>query len=390
MSIAVIIPAYNSAPFLGETLQSVFSQTHPPDEILVIDDGSTDGTPALAESFGPKVRVFYRSQQRQASNRNFGAEQTSCEWLAFLDHDDLWEANKLERQLEELSKHPDADLCYSARINFVQDGDTFRRDKIFPVPPAQDIQRSLYVNTTFMPGSVLIRRSVYLAAGGFDPSFKLVEDWDLWLRLLHRGIRFAACPEALLLHRIHANMQSKNAIAALAEVKQIYRSQVLPRLSPATRWIKLQISQSGQECATSYLLREIKDPRYLSMMTTSILRYPLNDPYRYKVIIHMLFMRLTQALTGDQRRADDDAARTQPCPPRDGTRELLWVGLGMLAAGLLATLLLQTLLGGFSPTGAHTNTGWFALIVALMCLPFGGLLTVLGAAKALRNRARRP
>ena len=61
----------------------------------------------------------------------------------------------------------------------------------------------------------------------------------------------------------------------------------------------------------------------------------------------------------------------------------------MLAAGFLAVLLLETLLGGFSPTGAHTNLGWMALIVALMCLPFGGLLTALGAAKALRNRRRR-
>jgi hypothetical protein len=72
--------------------------------------------------------------------------------------------------------------------------------------------------------------------------------------------------------------------------------------------------------------------------------------------------------------------------PNDGTRQLLQWGGWMVGAGLLAALLLQTLLGGFSPTGASTNTGWFALIVALMCLPFGGLLLALGAAKWLRNR----
>jgi glycosyltransferase involved in cell wall biosynthesis len=296
MSISVIIPAYNSMPYLRETLQSIFNQTHQADEILVIDDGSTDWTVAFAESFGPKIRVFHRSRQRQASNRNFGAEQTSCEWLAFLDHDDLWEPNKLERQIDELSRHPDADLCYTARVTFIQEGDNFVRDKIFPVPPAQDIKRALYVNTTFMPGSVLIRRSTFLASGGFDPKLKLVEDWDLWLRLLHGGTRFAACQEPLLLHRIHANMQSNNAMEALAEVKGIYRRHVLPRLSPATRWIKHQISQSGQESTASYILREVKDPRYLSMMATSILRYPFNDPHRYKVLAHMLFTRLKQVL----------------------------------------------------------------------------------------------
>ena len=73
-------------------------------------------------------------------------------------------------------------------------------------------------------------------------------------------------------------------------------------------------------------------------------------------------------------------------PPGDGTRQLLQWGASILGAGLLAAVLLETLLGGFSPTGAHTNTGWFALIVALMCIPFGGFLTALGLAKALRNQ----
>ena len=72
--------------------------------------------------------------------------------------------------------------------------------------------------------------------------------------------------------------------------------------------------------------------------------------------------------------------------PDDGTRQLLQWGGSMVGAGLLATLLLETLLGGFSHTGASTNSGWFALIVALMCLPFGGLLLALGVAKWMRNR----
>ena len=73
-------------------------------------------------------------------------------------------------------------------------------------------------------------------------------------------------------------------------------------------------------------------------------------------------------------------------PPDDGTRQLLQWGGWMVGAGLLATLLLETVLGGFSHTGASTNTGWFALIVALMCIPFGSLLLALGVAKWLRNR----
>jgi hypothetical protein len=75
--------------------------------------------------------------------------------------------------------------------------------------------------------------------------------------------------------------------------------------------------------------------------------------------------------------------------PNDGTRQLIQWGSSMVGAGVLAAILLQTLLGGFGPTGASTNTGWFALIVALMCLPFGGLLLTLGVAKWFRNRSIR-
>jgi hypothetical protein len=80
-------------------------------------------------------------------------------------------------------------------------------------------------------------------------------------------------------------------------------------------------------------------------------------------------------------------AKREATPTDDGTRQLLQWGSSMMGSGLVAVILLQTLLGGFSPTGASTNTGWFALIVALMCIPFGGLLLTLGIAKWFRNRA---
>jgi len=85
-------------------------------------------------------------------------------------------------------------------------------------------------------------------------------------------------------------------------------------------------------------------------------------------------------------------AQPSPAQPDDGTRQLLQWGASILASGILAGILLMTLLGGFSSTGASTNTGWFALIVTLMCIPFGGLLLALGVAKWFRNRrlARKP
>ncbi len=87
------------------------------------------------------------------------------------------------------------------------------------------------------------------------------------------------------------------------------------------------------------------------------------------------------------RPPNSRSTRTTPLPGDDGTRQLLRWGGSMVGAGLLSALLLVTVLGGFSATGANTNTGWFALIVALMCLPFGSLLLTLGVAKWLRNRS---
>lgn len=292
MSISVVIPAYNASRFIAETLQSVLRQTVSADEILVIDDGSSDDTAAIAESFGTPVRVFRRANARQAASRNFGVQEATSEWIAFIDADDLWERNKLARQIEELARNPLADLCYTARVEFVEQGGTVKLGSIASVPPPEDIRQALFRNTTFMPSSVIVRRAAFLAAGGFDTQFKIVEDWDLWLRMFHTGTVFAACQEPLLLYRIHPNSVSHNAIPALAECKLIYRLHVLPHIPKATRWLSHRKSQSGQEAAAAHVLRNVGDPCYVKMMATSILRYPFNKPHRYKVFAHMLYTRL--------------------------------------------------------------------------------------------------
>jgi glycosyltransferase involved in cell wall biosynthesis len=294
MSISVIIPAYNAARFIRETVESVLQQTLPPDEVLVIDDGSTDDTASIAESFGPSVRVIRRRNVKLAATRNFGVQEAKSEWVAFLDADDLWQSNKLQRQVEELSRNPEADLCYTGRVLLLQEKETTRLGTVVPVPPADEIREALYRNTTFLPSSVMVRRSVFLAIGGHDTTFKLVEDWDTWLRLLHAGTKFAACPEPLMLYRIHSNSTSHNAIPALLEAKEIYRRHVLPRLPSHTRWIAHQKSQSGQEASAAFIMRAVREPGYLSLMLLSILRYPFHEPHRYKGLLYMLYTRVKE------------------------------------------------------------------------------------------------
>ncbi len=293
MSISVIIPAYNSEALLPETLESVLGQTTRPDEVLVIDDGSTDGTAAVAGAFPAPVRVISKANSGQGASRNFGVELATSEWIAFVDADDLWEPNKLERQMEELARHPDADICYTGRVELMHYDERPTLGKVITVPGPEGLRKSLFHNTTFLPSSVVIRKSAFQAIGGFDPHFRLVQDWDLWLRLLHAGAKFAACPEPLVRYRIHPkSVTHNNGIAALAAKDEIYEAHVLPHLDPLTRKLRRNRSRSEHQACAAYVLRQAGDKKCLPMMLTSVLNDPFYDPMRYLALAHMAYTRL--------------------------------------------------------------------------------------------------
>jgi len=295
MSISVVIPAYNGVRFVAETIESVLAQTLPADEVLVIDDGSTDDTAAIAEGFAPRVRVFRRSNQRTAAARNFGVEQATGEWIAFVDHDDLWEPHKLERQMAELARHPEADLCYTGFAPLIKKGNSARIGKVYEVPPAEDIRRSLYRTVTFLPSSIVIRRSTFVAVNGFDTKIYKSEDYDMWLRLLHAGVKFAACREPLFQRRLHEGNTAKN-LAWFDESMGVYRKLVLPYLPSSTGWITYLKYLSEHEGDAAYTLRRQGNSAHLAMMAESVFHWPFNDPYRYKVLLHMLYTRLKNQL----------------------------------------------------------------------------------------------
>jgi len=292
MSVTVVIPAFNAEHLLPATLESVLNQTLKPSEVLVIDDGSTDNTAAVAEAFGPPVRVIRRSNVGQALTRNFGVAEATNEWIAFIDADDLWNKYKLEKQMRALEANPAASLCYTARVHFEQHGEELRPVLHMPVPPPEGIRNALYRNTTFLPSSVVIRRTTFLESGGFDPQYSIVEDWDLWLRLLHSGITFAAVQEELMLYRMHTGSISRRADIALRDSLAVYRKHVLPNLPPISGWFRFNRVRSEHEAVTSMLMRAAGDPRHFGVMAASIFRDPFNYYHRYKVFAHMLYTRL--------------------------------------------------------------------------------------------------
>ena len=304
MSIAVIIPTCNSVRFLRETLESVLGQTLLPDEILINDDASTDGTPDFAEKYAerfgrgrriPNIRVFRRGGQRQAASRNYAAAQTKCEWIAFLDHDDLWEPNKLERQMHELER-AGADLCYTSLVTFRQEQDGIVVNSTPIVPSPERLEEALYHSTTFLPSSVLVRRSKFLAIGGFATHYTIAEDWECWLRLYRSGSKFVACQEPLVRYRLHSGNVSRNARTSLEEAMEVYGRLVVPYLPKQTRWLTYRKTRSAHEYAAALTMRENGQPEQIGMLLTSMATYPFSQPHRYKVLAYMTYMRLRTML----------------------------------------------------------------------------------------------
>ena len=177
--VSVVVPAHDAASTVGDAIRSALAQTRPPDEIVVVDDGSTDGTAAVVESFGAAVRLVRQSQRGPSSARNAAAAAATGEWLAFLDADDAWHPGKLEHQLR---------VAGDAAVVATD----WTREAVFgDAPPSVRTTRlstrDILVMNRFQTSTVLLRRAAFDAAGGFDPAVDGVEDWDMWLRASRYG-----------------------------------------------------------------------------------------------------------------------------------------------------------------------------------------------------------
>jgi len=184
-AVSVIIPTFNRAWCLEETLRSVLDQTFKNFEVIVVDDGSTDGTAALLRQF-PQVRVHRWEDNRGVSAaRNWGVEMMARgEWICFLDSDDRWVENKLQVQVAWMQAHPECPACYTDEIwirNGVRVNPKNKHRKY-----SGDIFRHCLPLCIISPSSIMMRISILEAIGGFDTDLAACEDYDLWLRLTSR------------------------------------------------------------------------------------------------------------------------------------------------------------------------------------------------------------
>ena len=179
--ISVVIPTYNRRHWLPETIQSVLQQTFPPHEVIVVDDGSTDGTGEWLQKAFPQVRYLWQQQSGPSAARNQGARLATGNWLAFLDSDDRWLPAKLERQVAFLQEHPEFQAVHTNEI-WIRNG-----RRVNPKKRHQKFGGWIYPQCLplciISPSSILLSRELWEWSGGFDESLPACEDYDLWLRI---------------------------------------------------------------------------------------------------------------------------------------------------------------------------------------------------------------
>lgn len=185
IEVSVIIPTYNRRELVTRAVRSVLAQTRPVEEIIVIDDGSTDGTGlALATEFGDRIRYVRQENGGVSSARNHGLRIARGRYLALLDSDDEWLPEKNRLQIEWLEAHPDFGLvlCDVIRMDANhRDFEIFRRREL--LPEDGHILKWVLLEPALAPASAVMRRAVYEAVGGFDESLPTAEDLEYHLRI---------------------------------------------------------------------------------------------------------------------------------------------------------------------------------------------------------------
>jgi glycosyltransferase involved in cell wall biosynthesis len=220
--VSVVIPAHNSAPYLPEALETVFSQSYPAREIIVVDDGSTDETESLLRLYDGRITALRQENRGPSAARNAAIRRARGEYVAFLDADDRWNEDKLRRQVEFLKSRPHLGLVFSDMREFSRNGvhteslvgKSKYREEIMTGSPIREAAGKLMVENFIPTSAVTARRSCLVQAGLFDEKLRASEDRELWSRVAALS-EIACMPVVLGEKRVHGFNSSSNAEVTL-------------------------------------------------------------------------------------------------------------------------------------------------------------------------------
>ena len=226
-TVAVVIPTRNRRDALDRAIRSVLAQTLAPDELVVVDDGSSPPVTLPDDVRGdPRVRLVRTAGDGPGAARNRGVAETTASLVAFLDDDDAWRPEKLERQVALLRQSPDSVAAVECGF------DLWENDRLvlrYVPTEHRDLYRTLLERPVLQPSTVLVRRSALAELDGFDPTLQRVEDWYLWLRLSER-YDVVVIPEVLV-DREHSEVDPAAMLAAYRLAVELFAAEiaVLPR-----------------------------------------------------------------------------------------------------------------------------------------------------------------
>jgi glycosyltransferase involved in cell wall biosynthesis len=280
VSISVVTPTYNRGEELPRAIRSAVGQSLAPLEILVIDDGSTDATAEIVRRLAePRVRLIRHDRNRgAAAARNTGILNARGEWIAFLDSDDEWAADKLLRQVEALSSA--APMTLACVCGFVLDDRRRRSRSVVSLRGAAGTKEALVWGCAVSPGStLLVARCVFQTVGNFDDRLKRLEDWD-WLMRFSREYSFAVVAEPLA--TIHKS--DNPAGTAIADAV------VLLRERHRARWYG-QSSAAGRKFDSTLLVEEATGAFYagdhrwaIRLIMQALLTYPFRNRRFFEIL----------------------------------------------------------------------------------------------------------
>jgi GT2 family glycosyltransferase len=256
---SVLITAYQDADYVADAVASALSQTKPPHEVVVCDDGSTDDIEGALAPFRDEIVLLRQENRGVASARNAAAAVASGDFLAILDADDIYLPDRLEALGRLAAERPDLEVLTTDAYLEVN-GRVVRRaytpSWTFPV----DDQRSEILRRNFVLGLAAVRREVLLRAGGWDESLRFAEDWDLWVRLLLNGSRLGCVVEPLARYRVREHSLSANQVAMLeGEIKVLEKALRNPRIQPEEDLVaRGTIARLGQELAVERLREALR------------------------------------------------------------------------------------------------------------------------------------
>jgi glycosyltransferase involved in cell wall biosynthesis len=205
--VSCIVPVFNGERFLAEALESILRQTRPPDEIIVVDDGSGDDSRGIARGFGNAVRYVRQDNAGPAAARNAGVALAGGDFLAFLDADDVWLPAKLERQLARFAARPELEFCVTHLQNFWM--------------PELAAEENAYRNQPFsrpLPAftfpSLLGRRRIFERVGPCNEGLRVASDVDWFLRAREAGLAHELLPDVLVHRRLHQGNLTREDLAS--------------------------------------------------------------------------------------------------------------------------------------------------------------------------------